>query len=87
MEAMCAGLPCVVSKIRGNVDLIDEGKGGHLIDPYDYEGYAEAINKVLSDKVAALDMGKYNKEMVKQYDIEKVKQIMLETYQEILSQK
>ena len=28
MEAMAAGLPCVVSRIRGNSDLIEDGRGG-----------------------------------------------------------
>ena len=32
MEAMASGLPCIVSKIRGNTDLIDE-EGGYYIDP------------------------------------------------------
>lgn len=30
MEAMCAGLPCVVSEIRGHVDLIEKEQGGLL---------------------------------------------------------
>lgn len=29
MEAMASGLACVVSNIRGNVDLIEDGKGGY----------------------------------------------------------
>lgn len=66
MEAMAAGLPCVVSKIRGNVDLIDEGKGGYTIEPNDYEGFAEAINRVLLDGVLAMRMGAYNKIKIKQ---------------------
>lgn len=31
MEAMAAGVPVVCSKIRGNVDLVDNGKGGFLV--------------------------------------------------------
>jgi len=38
MEAMAAGLPIVCSLIRGNTDLIDDGKGGYLIDPDDIDG-------------------------------------------------
>ena len=30
MEAMASGLPCIVSDIRGNRDLIDDKKGGYL---------------------------------------------------------
>ena len=32
MEAMASGLPCIAGNIRGNVDLIDSGKGGYLFD-------------------------------------------------------
>lgn len=37
MEAMSAGLPCVVSNIRGNVDLIEDGVGGFLHNPNDVD--------------------------------------------------
>ncbi|WP_242945890.1 glycosyltransferase [Anaerobranca californiensis] len=33
MEAMASGLPIVCSNIRGNSDLIEDGKGGYLIEP------------------------------------------------------
>ena len=32
MEAMACGLPCVVSKIRGNVDLVEKGVNGFLFE-------------------------------------------------------
>ena len=35
MEAMASGLPVVCSKIRGNVDLIEDGKGGRCFSPND----------------------------------------------------
>lgn len=39
MEAMACGLPCVVSDIRGNTDLIDDGCGGFAISPDDKKGF------------------------------------------------
>lgn len=33
MEAMAFGMPCIVSRIRGNCDLIEEGRGGYLFEP------------------------------------------------------
>ena len=35
MEAMASGLPIVCSKIRGNVDLVMDHKGGYLVKPDD----------------------------------------------------
>ena len=42
MEAMASGLPCVVGRIRGNTDLIREGKGGWYAGSE--QEYMEKIN-------------------------------------------
>ena len=47
MEAMSAGLPCIVSRIRGNVDLIEEGKGGYLCEPDDVDGFKNRIGELM----------------------------------------
>ena len=49
MEAMASGLPCVASRIRGNVDLIEEGVNGYTCLTDDADGYAAAITKIASD--------------------------------------
>lgn len=85
MEAMCAGKPCIVSKVRGHVDLIDEGKGGFLVSPLAADGFAEAIKRLIENPVLREEMGNYNREKVKAFDIEVVKSKMLEIYQEILN--
>ena len=72
MEAMAAGLPCIVSDIRGNGDLIESGKGGLLCRPGDAAGFAAAIRCVSSDQSAAAAMGRYNAEAVKRYDLASV---------------
>ncbi len=84
MEAMCAGLPCVVSNIRGNNDLIDDCKGGYLADPLNSIEFADAINKIIKDKNLSSAMGEYNKEKIKQFDIDIVKNEILEIYKEVL---
>lgn len=84
MEAMLAGLPCVVSKIRGNVDLIDEGKGGLFFSPKDYNRLAEEINMLAGDLQLRTKYGHYNQERIKQYDIEVVKQQMLDIYIKVI---
>ena len=83
MEAMCAGLPCLCSNIRGNTDLIDEGKGGFLISPLDAEGFTEAISKLIRDPQMCEAMGAYNREKVKDFDIEIVKKEMCNIFKTI----
>ena len=84
MEAMLAGLPCIVSKIRGNVDLIDEGKGGRLIGPKDYKSFAEAMTELAGNSELRKQYGEYNQERIKLFDIEVVKRQMLEIYKEVI---
>lgn len=76
MEAMCAGIPCLCSNIRGNTDLIDEGKGGYLISPLDVDGFAEAIKRLIGDENLRQQMGAYNREKVKAFDIKVVREEM-----------
>ena len=46
MEAMASGLPCAVSEIRGNTDLIDTNGGVHF-SPYSVEDCQSAIKQLL----------------------------------------
>lgn len=72
MEAMSCGKPIIASKIRGNVDLIDDGKGGILVSATDINSYAEAILKLSANKDLQRTYGNYNIEKVKQFDLHKV---------------
>lgn len=49
MEAMAAGVPIVASRIRGNVDLIEDGVNGFLCDPQNADGFADRIRKLLNE--------------------------------------
>ena len=71
MEAMAAGLPCAVSRIRGNVDLIDEtNKGGAFFAPDSVQECAQAILRIL--QADRQRMGTYNREKITQFSREKV---------------
>ncbi|MCH4889727.1 glycosyltransferase family 4 protein [Acidaminobacter sp. JC074] len=82
MEAMTSGLPCIVSKIRGNTDLITQG--GFLIDPMDISGFSEAIETLASNKSMMAFMSQFNKEAAKSFDVEVIKGKMYEIYKEVL---
>lgn len=72
LEAMCAGLPTVVSKYAdGAVDLIEDGVSGFIVD-IDREGAsAEAIQKV-AEKKTCEKMSKAAYEKTKDFAFEKV---------------
>src|SRR5690606_23689054 len=84
MEAMAAGLPCIASKIRGNVDLIEDGVGGYLVDPDDVDEIAIAINKIAQDVILRTKMGEINLKNVKVCSIENIKRQMKKIYEEVL---
>jgi glycosyltransferase len=43
MEAMACGLPCIVSNIRGNIDIINDGINGYVFD-FDKKNILSCIN-------------------------------------------
>lgn len=85
MEAMAAGLPCVVSDVRGNRDLIRPGEGGTLRAPRDAAGFAEDISRLLSDPSLRAQMGRRNRDAMIPYGLDTVRDQMAALYREQLS--
>lgn len=83
MEAMAAGLPCVVSDIRGNSDLIDDGNGGYLVKPTEVSEYSKALVKIKEDISLRKIMSAYNKEKIKYFDINIIEKKFLEVFKMI----
>ncbi len=77
MEAMASGLPCIVSRIRGNIDLIDEN-GGALFSPYDVEDCREQIIEFLNKPKK--ELGEYNQVKVYNFSDEQVLAKMANIY-------
>jgi len=64
-EAMAVGLPVLASPAGAIPDMIEDGKGGHIIDPENIEGYIKAINIFERNRELLFQMGKYNQEKAK----------------------
>ncbi|MGI6195861.1 MAG: glycosyltransferase family 4 protein [Eubacteriales bacterium] len=84
MEAMASGLPIACSRIRGNTDLIDEGKGGVLFDPENAEECAVSLDKLLSSDMNA--MSRYNLDKINEFSLDAASATMTEVYQNELSE-
>lgn len=80
MEAMASGLPVACSRIRGNVDLVDE-RGGALFDPHHVDECRAAIQQCLKQDMHA--MGQYNEEKVQKFSAEAVDGQMKALYAEL----
>lgn len=70
MEAMAAGLPCVVSDIRGNNDLIKDGENGFLCSPITVDAFADKILRLLKDIELRKKIGEDNQEFAKKFSLE-----------------
>lgn len=80
MEAMASSLPCLVSDIRGNRDLIDEGKGGYFFDSLSITSVLEAVEKCIKDRTGRASMGKYNLQKIRSFDLKAVSGLTSEIY-------
>lgn len=80
MEAMSAGLPVICSRIRGNVDLIENEKGGLLYSADNAEGFAEGISKVYESQELYSKMQSENLKKVKDFDIGVINEKMRKIY-------
>ena len=79
MEAMANGLPIICSEIRGNTDLIEDGKGGYLFKPAEQDTAYQALNNIMeySDRKA---MGQYNLKKAEGLDIKVILEVMRGIY-------
>ena len=74
MEAMESGLPIVCSRIRGNVDLIDDQVGGILCGVHNSDDYYTAIRKV-----QGMDLPKlvaHNRRKLTEFDLSNTKHLI-----------
>jgi len=85
MEAMACGLPVVCSDIRGNRDLIEDGKGGFLVEPKNILGFTQSMEVLFKDISLREGMGKYNKDKVQEYDIGTVLDKMKSVYYDVIN--
>lgn len=83
LEAMDLGLPCIGSKTRGIIDLIDEDKGGFTCNSEKPKEFAKYIKILASDSNMRETFGKYNKNKTKDFSSEVVRKELCEIYKEV----
>ena len=73
LEAICAGLPIVCSKYAdGAYDMIEDGKNGFIIDPYDTEMFTEKIDQLLKNPDLAQKMREESEEVIEKFRFENI---------------
>lgn len=84
MEAMASGLPCIASGIRGNVDLLEDGIGGYLVDVMDNITIAKRLDELVGSSELRMQMAMRNLERIKKFDIKEVRKVIRIIYREVL---
>lgn len=82
MEAMASGLPCIVSDIRGNKDMIDEN-GGILCASASTSDFANGIKQIIGS-INVEQMGAYNMAKAEFYSIKNINKRTQEIYKELI---
>lgn len=64
-EALWKGTPVVTSNVGGISSQVIHGKNGYLLEPKDYNGFAEKISYLIKNPDVAKKMGEYGRTYVK----------------------
>ena len=78
MEAMASKIPCVVSRIRGNTELILNNENGFLCSNLD--DYVNAINKIMQSPDLADELKDKSFKHLHNFSIEKVIDCLFDVY-------
>lgn len=65
-EALWKGTPVIASNVGGIPIQIENNKSGYLVDPYDYQGFADRIIEILKNKNLAKQIGLHAHKRAKQ---------------------
>lgn len=84
MEAMASGLPCVVSRIRGNVELIADGENGFTSAANDADGFAAAIDTLAGDPALCRTLGENNRKKAAALDTAEIRDRWVRLYSSLL---
>lgn len=84
IEALASGVPVVATRVGGVPELIEEGKTGYIVEPYDIDSIAEGLKKAIGDPDKTRTMGGIaQKETLEKYSIRRLVRDIDALYQEL----
>jgi glycosyltransferase involved in cell wall biosynthesis len=86
MEYMALGKPAVVSESGGNQELVDHGKTGFIVQPFDAEEMALRIEELLDNEEKKKEMGQAGRARIeKEFSMKKVTAAYVTMYKNLLA--
>lgn len=82
MEAMCSGLPGIVTRVRGNTDLVRDGIEGRVVG-YEAEELAQVLEWAAVNEKSLGQMGNKARKRIKKFDKGIVDGIMRKVYADL----
>lgn len=82
IEAMFTGLPCVVTNIRGNRDLVQHGLNGYLLNTRHPDELGRAISQLQDNSNLRARMGHESRRIAMAYEASGIDERMREIYTE-----
>lgn len=87
LQGSAMQLPCVASRVRGNIDAVKDGETGILFHPGDIKQLTDCLLKLVRDESLRKRMGNHGRKYIKQeFDREKVCRQLLEFYRSICAE-
>lgn len=83
IEGMASGLPLISSYVNGIRDYTKDEETGYCLNPFDINGFRDAMDKLSSDNDLRKRIGGHNKEAAKRFDIKNVNSLMEIIYKEM----
>jgi len=82
VQAAAMGLVLVLSKVGGNIDLVDPGINGFLLNAQDRYGFANCLRSLLDNPERLLAMRKASRTVAEKFDMRGI----ISDYQDVLNQ-
>jgi glycosyltransferase EpsD len=87
VEAMLTGLPVVATRIRGHVDLVEDGINGYLVPPDDAQALAEKLQTLFQSPALRDEMGRKGIEMAQPFRLENAQAATIRIYERVIRMK
>jgi len=85
MEAMAAAKPVIATNVRGNRDLVENGRTGIVAELGDLQGFVKALDCLISDSHLRFLMGEAGRGKIKSYSLDNVSLEMNRIYDRFLN--